>query len=189
MKTAASLPFSCRVARQWSALSGHAPRHVEACAECRAFFAAGDALESALRRTAHAERIAAPAGFEQRLVNAVNRATRTAPPPARRTSPWIGFFSFAAVAACAALAVVWLRPSDDPVATDLDATTLATASAVIDALPFEALSELRPRAEALLQQDPLQSEANAVVSDARVAVRFLALNFLPAKAEPPRDRG
>jgi hypothetical protein len=50
-------------------------------------------------------------------------------------------------------------------------------------------SEIKPAAGALLAADPLQQEADAVVADARSALGFLALNFLPAGVTVPAPAG
>ena len=63
-----------------------------------------------------------------------------------------------------------------------DPTVFDAARQLIAAVPTDLLDEMRPRAEALFAQDPLQNEVEAMKSDARSAVHFLALNFLPAPA-------
>ncbi|HZP59274.1 MAG TPA: hypothetical protein VFB27_03040 [Opitutaceae bacterium] len=46
---------------------------------------------------------------------------------------------------------------------------------------------LKPSVDALMRQDPLRTEVDSVYADARSAVHFLALNFLPAPAVPSHD--
>jgi hypothetical protein len=64
----------------------------------------------------------------------------------------------------------------------VDPATLAAAQQLIAAVPADLFATMQPRAEALLKQEPLQNEVEAAKADARVAMQFLAKNFLPASA-------
>lgn len=104
---------------------------------------------------------------------------------ARQQRAWLGF---AGVAAAAALATgVWLQQRPAPrslVATRTDAGQLSPeeVARVIDSArswTSDTWSDLKPRATALAAANPLQTELNSVYADARSAVSFLELNFLP----------
>jgi hypothetical protein len=69
------------------------------------------------------------------------------------------------------------------VASPNDPSVIDFAQQFIDAVPTELFDEMQPKAMAVLEQDPLQNEVDAMKSDARSAVRFLAKNFLPGSAE------
>jgi hypothetical protein len=181
--------FVCRLVRGSVSIFGDTstgePRgpgasHVAACEDCQQFFGACDELAVALKRDAAREWRDAPAGLEQSILRAVNTAAREAAPKPRRSSG--AWMSFAAVGACA-VAVTLVYQFRSPADTDLDA--LATAGQIVAAVPGDLFEQIRPQAEALLQQDPLQTEVDAVVSDARKAVSFLERNFLPAPANRP----
>jgi hypothetical protein len=80
------------------------------------------------------------------------------------------------------------RPEAAPVlatAGTAEPAMLAVARQIVAAVPTDLFVELQPRAQAILRQDPLQSEVDAMKSDARTAVRFLARNFLPTPADEP----
>jgi hypothetical protein len=70
-------------------------------------------------------------------------------------------------------------------ANNADPDAAAAVRAVINAVPADLLAQVQPKAEELLQQNPLKLEADAIASDARKAVGFLARNFLPAAAARP----
>jgi hypothetical protein len=196
--------FTCRLARGALAIfgdtaNGPVPRgpgaaHVAACADCQRFFAAGDELDRALRCDAAAEWHESPADLGASILRAVRQST---PPPRPRVHYGL-WLSFAGASAAVALAfLVYQRPPPiapalppTPVAPTVTTSTsdpaiFAAARQLIAAVPTDLLDEMRPRAEALLAQDPLQNEVEAMESDARSAVRFLALNFLPTPLDQP----
>jgi hypothetical protein len=80
-----------------------------------------------------------------------------------------------AAAACALALVYVHRPAAKPVMPIAPEIALAKP-----ALPVPAGESSWPNTAELLQKDPLQDEANSVYSDARSAVNFLAINFLPS---------
>ncbi len=179
--------FTCRVVRQWVSVIGNpatADRnsHVAQCADCQAFFAAGDELEMMLRRDASAQRVVPAASLEDQIIHAVRRSNR----PARRS--YTPLLSFAGVAAAVAFAFIAMRPTTTgPRAVAANPTNPIDAGTEVgaDAEQFSALiSDMQPKAVEFLRQDPLQDEVDAVVANARTAVGFLAKNFLPANAQP-----
>lgn len=172
-------PIVCRVVRGWNSISpGGGARHAESCAACRAVFATSAAFDAALRSEAGEWAQATPAptvGFERRIVNAVGQAK--APPAAERSSAWRG-----AGAAATGLAVIaalaFFRPASGPTRDASQANAAMLVSAV-ESVSRGFVETVIPSAGALVGDNPMQREFDAIYADARSAVRFLAMNFLP----------
>lgn len=173
--------FTCRVVRGWRSIFGdtsagepHGPgaAHVASCVDCRQFFGACDELALALKRDAVRDWRAPSAGLEQNIMRAVQRSAAESAPARRGTR--LAWLSLAGAAACALLAAVILqRPfSAGP------AVALAPV-ATVQVSPQQLWNYLKPSTDAVLAGDPLQHEVDAVVADARSAVRFLERNFVP----------
>jgi hypothetical protein len=184
----------CRLARFWCAIGG-APRnpvarHLEHCAACRAFLAAGDHLEHLLRRDAARHAGEAPPGLERRIHWAVASSGAIAPrrsgSPSRtpaRTGPlptWV----LGATAALAALAagLFLLRPPTPSKPAEADLIQVSVA--LLTSLPGRLADTLPAPGTTLAPPNPLR-EFDAACADTRSALRFLALNFLPAAPPPP----
>jgi len=175
----------CRLVQGWVSVfgdgaampqRGFGSRHVATCDCCRQFFSDSATLESSLRREAVREIETATPGLDRRIIEAVHRSARM---PSRRRSPFTVVGLVGATAA-AALAVMLLVKSSVPV----NGPALVSAGAGAGnraTVPADGAlwSGLPPAAGALLDGEPLQHEADAVYSDARSAIGFLALNFLP----------
>ncbi|HVS53961.1 MAG TPA: hypothetical protein VHD62_16520 [Opitutaceae bacterium] len=182
--------WSCRVVRGWRAIfapddmrdaRGLGAAHVAGCAECQRYFQAQDALSSALRRAAPAQRTSTPAGLEERILAAVHAAPR----PLRRKSARPALLLASATFAAAAIAAfVFFSPAPETPLRDVPPHVIAAATPANN--PWETLPS---SASALLREDPLQDEAKAVYADAQSAVRFLALNFLPPAADATTGKG
>ena len=199
MKTPADAQprFTCCLVRGWIAVFGDTatgePRgpgaaHVATCADCRQFFGACDELDHALKRAAAREWRDAPPALEQNILRAVRRSAPVQEPRGFRAAP----FALAGAAACAVLAAVVFVQRTPPavgrshaVAASIDPAMLAAAREFMAAVPGDLFAQMQPRAQAILQQDPLQDEVEAVKSGARSAVRFLARNFLPTPPDEP----
>ncbi len=191
MKTT-TLRWSCRFVRTWKSLAGDATNiglgsgHIAKCPDCQRYFAAADQLTSALRRDAVAERHAAPAGFDLRVLQAIHH--EAAP---RRRERHVGRLAFAVagVAAAVVLALVPLRQPPRQTASVVAVNSAALAPQLDAAM--NALPALDASVASVLKKEPLQQEVQSVYADARSAVRFLALNFLPdgATTQPATDRG
>jgi hypothetical protein len=188
---ASSPPLSCRLVRGWIALFGNetsAQRnsHVCRCPGCQAYFAAADDFDRMLRRDAAAARAEPPSSLEANILRAVRQST-----PPRRHYSLLPILSLSGVAAAIAAGVVMLESSPAPPSATVigddtaavDSSPAAARPAVVTDMP-DLLAQLRPQAEAVMRQQPLQNELDAVVSSARGAVRFLAKNFMPADAVP-----
>lgn len=192
--------FSCRIARGLLATLGRtdstSPRglgssHVAECPDCQHFFAACDELDLALTRDAAHLSKDVPAGLERRIAVAVARSTPARPEPARSGLP---LFALVGAAACAAVAVFVFQTKEEPAESETPTTNIV---AVIDStrealathpLRTKVLDTLDSATSELMQDDPLTTEAKAIQADARSALRFLALNFLPSTPESLENR-
>ena len=171
----------CRIVRPWSSEES---AHVTACADCQRFFAASRSLESALRRAAGCVSIEPDAGFEQRLLHAVRRA-EAAPAREEASRPRSGIrVAGAALAAVAFGVFVFQRESGKLGQAEVaSGATAADAAVIVDAvqsLSDRLVETVIPSAGAMVADNPLQREFDSLQTDARSALRFLAMNFLPA---------
>lgn len=173
----------CRLTRIRAAVTGSsAPgvlHHCATCADCRQYFAQAEQLETGLRRQATNVAATAPGTLESRIFNAVERSKRPEHPP-QRTLSW----AMAGLAAAAVVAVVVVRiQRPGPAETPAQVASVDDVLAVANELPKQWLTTLQPRATKLLNENPLQAEMASVSSDARSALDFLALNFLPSNGQ------
>ena len=172
--------FYCRLVRLSSA-PGRVSRHAEGCADCRQYFLTSTRLESALRRDAVRFAPPAPAGLERGIMQAI-RSAAPAPVPARSRHGWFAGVSVATAAAVAlAVVVVQHPPRVQPVTV---AVKSPTPEVVIpgESISTRFINAVVPPATTLVAATPLQNELDSVYSDARSALDFLALNFLPSSS-------
>ena len=178
--------FFCRLVRLWST-SGQSSTHAESCEECRQYFRAAAKLESALRRDAIRFAPPAPAGLERGIMQAIRAAT-----PVRSRAPsHLGWFAGGGVAAAAAvaLAVVLLQHPPQAQPTVVVVKTPAAEKVVPgESISDRLYSEVITPAGTLVANNPLKNELDSVYSDARTALDFLALNFLPSSSGLPASR-
>ena len=176
----------CRIVRQWrSVVAGGGTRHLDSCADCRAYFESAGVLDAALRRDAGAWAQTAPApsvGFERRVLGAVMQST--APATAARSRVWRG--AWAATGALAAIAaLVVFRPASGPT-RETSEVNAAMLTGAVQAVSRGLVETVIPSTGALVADNPMQREFEAIYADARSALGFLALNFLPASTVPAR---
>ncbi|MDB6174179.1 MAG: hypothetical protein JWL59_3490 [Chthoniobacteraceae bacterium] len=177
--------LACRIVRLHLSFSdlesggGFSSRHIASCDSCKGFLSAARALEMSLSHAAKSERQTVPIGLDRRIVSAV---FHTAAPGPKATFSFRGL-TLGTVLALVIAAVVISRkaPELPPVPSQADIVRVARMS------PDNGWTRLRPSADRLLDAAPLQAEADAVYSDARSAIGFLAMNFLPA-AHPAATR-
>lgn len=190
-RPSAAVRLYCRLVRTFSA-SGQNSRHAETCADCRRYFQASAQLDAALRRDAVRFAPPAPSGLEHGIMQAIHAAlpaSEMARPRVRQTSsPRAGWWAgvSVAVAAVIALAVGLVQPPASTPANPNPPTGVsvaANAAAPVEESMVERLwNTLVPPAEKIATAEPLQDELDAVYSDTRSAIDFLAANFLPAAA-------
>ena len=178
--------FVCRCVRLARTVSADAfARHLARCEDCQQAFAVEDEFDALLRRDA--ARLPQPdlAGLENSIISAV-RVSRRAPASVARISPWTWL---GAVLAAAAAVVVTLnfrpaapQPQSQPVVARAATVEAFAPSEVVGKISDELFDRVQPAAQ-FLQQDPLQREIESIRADARSALNFLALNFLPTPRE------
>ncbi len=196
--------FACRAVQGWVSFVGEgtAPPagafgsgHVASCACCREYFARSTTLEATLRSGSVALCEAPAAGLDRRIISAVHRSAR----PARRAGARFpgGVMAWGGAVAVVALAAVLVqRQSPSNHGMTLPLAVAPTAESYAENADADTVwSRLQPDAKALLEGEPLQREVDAFFADARSALGFLALNFLPSRpdeaangAEPPAQR-
>jgi hypothetical protein len=204
--TPVSAPFPvrlvCRAARLWCALSDATTSpHVAGCAACQRHLADVSALSSALRAEASATLTGLDPASAQRTCQAVRQAhavaTRTNAAAPRRRPNFALLAGLTAVAGLAMIALV-IQPERDPVdslapvqvASRQSPPVVPEAVLLVEAMQTwsQKWSEsVVPSAGKLAANNPLQTEMSSVYADARAALDFLALNFLPvmpSSAEP-----
>lgn len=172
----------CRAVQTWASLTADgdvpragswAARHAVKCADCRGFFAKGGELSTALRSAALEGTASVREGLDRRINAAVRRAS--AAPGVLSVRRGARAWAWGGVAALVVLAFVATRRTND------EDQIAASVVAVAHAETGEAgtWDSWQPKTEALLEGEPLRREVDALYADARVALGFLALNFLP----------
>jgi hypothetical protein len=135
-----------------------------------------------LRREAAAMQVTPPEGFDERLIRAVRLSQEEEEPaaPVRSRGPLLAWAG--AAAALAAVAVVFFRPapSEDVATAKEPVPNLGQVLVAAENLSDGLWNTLKPSALDLSSAKPLQQEIESVYSDARSALDFLALNFLPS---------
>jgi hypothetical protein len=158
----------CRIFRLWIAVSGKdsaSTGHPARCPDCGTYFLAHSTLENTLRKTALHVPKETPAFLEHRILRSLEHR-----PPAP-VFPWKPLLCGGAAAAL--LLLVCLQGPSPSVSPASVAKTPPSQSP--DPLMHRVL---RTQAEALMDADPLQVEAAALLADARQCIRFLQNRFL-----------
>lgn len=172
MKTSApkKTKLPCRIFRVWIAVSGNdsaSTSHGARCPDCRAYFHAHWSLENTLRKTALQFPKETPAFLEHRILRTLEHR-----PPAS-IFPWKQLLCGGAAAAL--LLIVSLRGTPSSVPPPPASVAKTTSAQSPDPLMHHVL---RTQAEALMDADPLQVEAAALLADAREGIRFLQNRIL-----------
>lgn len=195
MKTTSSIPrprWVCRVARLGCTVFARGPfaAHAESCADCRRYFARVDDLESALRRDAVRTRTETPIGLESRILQALAAETAA---PRRGAEPRARLPLLAVVGgALAALAVgvFVLRDGGAPkpgtnviggnnTGNNAESVESRIALDLLRVVSAQLRDEVVAPTQTLIVDNALKQELGSVYADARSALGFLALNFLP----------
>lgn len=174
--------LSCRAIRGASFLfEGLYTRHVAGCADCRVYVRAADALDLQLRNEAVLLRKTSAAestlDLEQSILRAVNETRRAAPRRRAALPLWAMGAATAGLAAVVVAFQVWPNSgSRSGGGVSLEAVAIVEA---VENLSAKFTGTVIPSAGAMVANNPLQRELGSVYSDARSALDFLALNFLP----------
>jgi predicted anti-sigma-YlaC factor YlaD len=188
MSTHGKIRFACRVVRLRDAMTGtRVADHVAHCADCQAYYGTANTVISQLRQTAPSQVQPTPDDLAQRIARAVRQ---TAPQPARRRAPALSWSTLAGVGAIAvvalSLAIVHHKSSqlilsqNQQNAPTIRSSDVAELVANVNSLRSRLLNSVEPTTETLAAQNPLTLELASVRADARSALGFIALNFLPA---------
>ena len=173
------VPLVCRWTRFRAALTDNpsvaARGHCTTCADCWDYFAAADQLETTLRRQATSTP-PIPGTLERRILNALQHSSREERRGPRQWSWVLGGL----VAAVVATVIVFRIQETPPVDAPQPVASIDDVLIVAQELPKQWFATLQPGAVRLLETNPLQQEIASVSSDARSALNFLALNFLPS---------
>lgn len=186
--------WSCRFARFLAVFSeerrGWLGRHAANCPECGHAQSAADVLERQLRTEAPRQRVAAPAGLDQRIMREIARGDLVA--ERRRTSSAWPFVTVGALSALAAVVVLRQTAVPPPAQNPTQPRAIAAATTTPpgpQSRGLPGLADLTGPVREILADDPLQTEARLVYDEARSAMRFLALNFLPASGPEAEHSG
>lgn len=180
--------FSCRLVQGWAAWSGgdhpdqgngFVATHVGRCDCCREHFARNAELEGLLRREGVQARSILSSEIDAHYLRNIRNSADASRQPAAAIRPAMLWLSGCAAALAVLVAITQMRsPNTDLVLIEpADQAEEWSETVVISADGW--WTDLRPSAGDLLEAEPLQREVDAVVSDARSALGFLALNFLP----------
>ena len=180
--------FTCRVVRLKTALAGRASNatgHVANCPECQAYFRTDEILVTSLRRATAQETQRPSADLAAKIALAVRQS---APAPRRSHRP-VALSLFAGATAALAMAFFVVRENLPirPTAPKNQGTSEISSSDVaglvsdVDRLRIRFMNSVEPAATKLAAQNPLTQELKSVQADARSALGFLALNFIPAE--------
>ncbi len=151
--------------------------HLEGCPSCRRYYEQQREVAELLQRPVD-EKIEFPAGLNASIMRAIRQESQpqqTRSGRIRNLSPWLAPVALASFALVAALILLLRNPTPDRpfiAAGASDSPELAVASS--DPAPSDYL-----RSWSAAIDQPLDHELESVVADARTAVRFLAINFLP----------
>jgi hypothetical protein len=186
MSTHGKTRFVCRIVRLRDAMTGsRAAGHVAHCADCQAYYRSAGTLVDQLRTAAPHQFQAAPDDLAQRIARSVRQST----PAPRRSRVPSAFTALAGAAAVFALAFFLVRPHTSPTQTAnnnqqtvpaLSKADVTEIVADVQSLRTRLIDSVEPTAEAIATKNPLTQEITSVQTDARKALDFLALNFLPS---------
>jgi hypothetical protein len=183
MNTPARHPIrlACRLIRFWSAWLENTPtRHLASCEDCRNHFAAQAAFEQQLRRQARRTAHDVPDGLEERVFAAVAPTLRR---QRRHTQPalWVGLAAAGAAAAVILTLLMLPQPGpSDQLVREEPAVFAMPSLAALERYPERLRETIAPVVSTLPSENPLEQEIASVRADTRSALRFLAMNFLPA---------
>jgi hypothetical protein len=187
MSTHGKTRLACRLVRLRDAMTGNrSAGHVAHCADCQAYFSTDELLVGQLRSAAPRHTQPVPDELAERIARAVRQSAPARAP--RRSRAFETFAMLAGAAAAFAFAFHLVRqnivqPSNGRAIEIVDRASPADVTAFVasvDSLRTRLLDSVEPAAESLAEQNPLTREIASVQADARSALGFLALNFLPS---------
>lgn len=187
MNTHGKTRLICHLSRLRAALTGtRSSSHLSHCPDCQARLTTHTLIEHQLRTTAPRPAPTAPDDLAFRITQAVRQAEPKR--PARHDRRLETFALLAGAAATIVLCLHLVRQQAAPrrdVRTPNVATSTADLGALVagvDSLRTQLFATVAPTTRILTTEDPLSQEIASVQADARTALGFLALNFLPSES-------
>lgn len=180
----------CRVVRFRDAVfSSRALGHVAGCPDCQAYFQAESGWVNALR--AAAPRPAAGDDRTSALAEQIIRSVRQTAPVSRRASARNGLVAAMGSLAVFALAFFLVRfsPTAHRSEAELSAVDMRRLVADVQVVRTRLLENMGPSAKKIAADNPLSQELASVQMDARSAVKFFAMNFIPTDSTSGRMPG
>lgn len=177
----------CRLVRLRDAMTGSHAGHVAHCADCQAYYRTADSLSDQLRATAPRPSQPVPDELAAHIALAVRQSVPAARPP-RRTRVLETFSVLVGAAAVFAFSFYLVRQNAltrgqvNEITDTAKPADLTALVAGVDSLRTRLLDSVEPAAENFAEQNPLSREIASVQADARTALGFLALNFLPSES-------
>jgi hypothetical protein len=194
MSSTGKTRFICRVVRFQIALSGDTSNptgHAAKCPACQAYYRTSDAIVNALRRDTTPTRQPTPDHLASRIALAVRQST---PQSSRRShaAAWTISVGATAVVALSFFIIRQITPGHSigpktPATAEIGPNDVADLVANVDQLRIRILDSVEPAATKLAAQNPLTQELSSMQADARSALGFLALNFLPTDSARQLD--
>ena len=196
MSSTAKIRFVCRVVRLKIALTSDAGKttgHVANCPACQAYFHADDALVKALR----SDRVRTSQPAPDDLATKITRAVRQSAAKPRRSHRFAMLTAYAGAVAVMTVTFLVVRQNfpiqptmtKNPAGSEIRPADVADLVANVDKLRVRLLNSVEPTATKLSRQNPLTQELHSVQADARSALGFLALNFLPSDSARQLEPG
>lgn len=185
------MTIPCWVVQVWRAWHTDPPpmesawvrRHQDRCAHCRQWAADQARLAAGMVATARSARRPSPPFLAARIIKALGRIDRASQAPSVQIQP---AWTAAAAVLCGLLvvAVVALtrQPARVPVAAVAPPSNAAAVSALLDPGVLPGAGDWLELGGKL--DDSLEVELEAVISDARGAINFLAQSLLPTSTPP-----
>lgn len=177
MKNRGNPRLVCRVARFRDAIFGHGPdSHVARCPDCQAYLRADAVLADSLRAAAPES----PAPEETRLLaERIALSVRRAEPEPRRGLGLLGAAAGAAAVFIVTFTLVRVQPTTGGAAVSQAPVDVRQMVVDVDAVRAQWLQNVGPSAKKIARDNPLSQELVSVRHDARSAVNFIAMNFIP----------
>ena len=151
--------------------------HLKRCASCRRHYEEQREVVELLQQPAD-EETEYPTGLNESIMRAIRQESQprhTRSERVRNLSPWLAPVALASVALVAAVILLLRNPTPErPLIAAGDSGSPELAMAPSDPAPSDYI-----RSWSAAIDRPLDHELESVVADAKTAVRFLAINFLP----------
>lgn len=154
-----------------------AHKHLHHCAACECHYQQQRQLVAQLSNEAHIDSVEPSPFLRGKIVAAVRRAadSETVSTPSPRFA-WSGGFAFSALAALVIVfGIVWNQPDPNPPSAELLTKVIQLSGDQV----LEETTGQNFEAWTVALNQPLESEIDFVMNDARLAIDSLAASFIP----------